>query len=71
MKKARPKRRPQAAFEENLFYEKLLTMQQADPRTFETLSIPTRLALNAYTAAKRQHEMLNEEGKGMSCRRRQ
>ena len=48
-------------FERNVFYEQLLKMQRENPRTFETLSMATRLALNSYTVAKRQHELLNEE----------
>ncbi len=39
-------------FESNPFYERLLEMKQHKPDTFKTLSVVTRIALEAYIKAK-------------------
>jgi hypothetical protein len=43
-------------FESNGFYERLISIRRTDRKTFDGLSIPTRLALAEYERQKRQHE---------------
>jgi hypothetical protein len=44
-------------FQTNGFYERLAQMRKNDPRTFNSLSPASKLALYHYEASKRQHEV--------------
>ena len=46
-------------FEPNKFYDRLITLRRTDRKTFDSFSIPTRLALAEYEKQKRQHEQLH------------
>ncbi len=45
-------------FEPNSFYERLISIRRTDRKTFDSFSIPTRLALTEYEKQKREHEQL-------------
>ena len=47
-------------FERNSFYERLIEMRRTRREVFETLSIPTKLALLEYEKQKRAHEQLGQ-----------
>ncbi len=51
-------RKSDAAFQVNLFYEKLLDLRRTDPKAFGEMSPASKLSLFAYEAAKREHERL-------------
>ena len=51
-----------APFVENAFYEKLLAQQASGKINLALLSVPTRLALGYYSAAKRRHGELKGTG---------
>lgn len=61
MKEQKPEAQLDAHFEENAFYERLLSQQARGKLNLALLSTPTRLALGYYSAAKRQAENLREE----------
>ncbi len=44
-------------FEPNSFYERLIAMRGTDRKTFDSFSIPTKLALAEYEKQRRQHEL--------------
>ncbi len=48
-------------FEPNSFYERLIALRCTDRKTFDSFSIPTRLALTEYEKQKREHEQLQRE----------
>ncbi len=43
-------------FEPNSFYERLIALRRTDRKTFDSFSIPTRLALTEYEKQKRESE---------------
>jgi hypothetical protein len=49
---------PKLAFEQNAFYEKVLDLRRTNPAAFDSLAPVTKLALGAYSAAKREAERL-------------
>jgi len=49
---------PKLAFEPNAFYEKILQLRRDRPTAFDSLAPVTKLALGAYSAAKREDERL-------------
>ncbi len=54
----KPKLPPAAGFEPNAFYERVLMLRRTNPKAFEGLAPATKLALGAYSAAKREDERL-------------
>lgn len=42
-------------FEPNAFYERLIRIRATDRKTFESLSVPSKLALCEYEKQKRAH----------------
>ncbi len=60
MRKAQPKPKlpTSAGFEPNAFYERVLMLRRDRPTAFDSLAPVTKLALGAYSAAKREDERL-------------
>ncbi len=60
MRKAQPKPKlpPAAGFEPNAFYERVLELRRTNPAAFNALSPTTKLALGAYSAARREAQRL-------------
>jgi hypothetical protein len=48
------------SFELNSFYDRLISIRRTDRKTFDSFSIPTRLALTEYEKRKREFEQLTE-----------
>jgi len=51
---------PKLAFEPNAFYEKILDLRRTNPAAFDSFAPVTRLALGAYSAAKREAARLQK-----------
>jgi hypothetical protein len=49
------------SFEPNAFYERLIRMRATDRKTFESLSVPSKLALCEYEKQKREHAQEQEK----------
>ena len=57
--------KPRTKFEPNGFYERLIAMRSADPKTFDSFSQPTHWTLLEYEQQKRAHdelEAMRQEG---------